>query len=60
VEPTGSTLQLGAPMPLFPTRITFQTFKFQYAVSSDGRFLVNHAAEVSTSPITVILNLKPF
>jgi serine/threonine protein kinase/Tol biopolymer transport system component len=60
VESKGSTMQLGAPVALFPTRITFQTFKFQYAVSSDGRFLVNNAAEIPAQPITVILNAKPF
>jgi Tol biopolymer transport system component len=58
VQPNGSTLQLGAPVPLFPTRITFQTFKHQYTVSSDGRFLVNNTAEIAAQPITVILNTK--
>jgi hypothetical protein len=29
-------------------------------VSSDGRFLVNNAAEIPAQPITVILNAKPF
>jgi Tol biopolymer transport system component len=56
----GSTLQLGTPEPLFRTRIASQTFKHQYAVSSDGRFLVNNAAEITAQPITVILNVKPF
>ncbi|HET9359997.1 MAG TPA: hypothetical protein VFO58_09610, partial [Vicinamibacterales bacterium] len=60
VEPKGSTLMPGRPAPLFPTRITGQTFKHQYAVSSDGRFLINNAAESSAPPITVILNAKPF
>jgi hypothetical protein len=60
MEPKGSTLMPGTPAPLFPTRITGQTFKHQYAVSSDGRFLINNAAESSAPPITVILNAKPF
>jgi hypothetical protein len=50
---------MGTPAPLFSTRISFQTFKTQYAVSSDRRFLVNNATD-SSAPITVILNLKPF
>jgi Tol biopolymer transport system component len=60
VEAEGPTLQLGTPVALFSTGITDQTFKFQYAVSRDGRFLVNNApAQTSPPPITVILNVKP-
>ena len=57
------TLQAGAPMPLFRTRlarganISGLMSKPQYAVASDGRFLMNMAVEGATaSPITLVLN----
>jgi Tol biopolymer transport system component len=62
------TTEVGAPAPLFPTRlasgISISPLKPQYAVASDGRFLMNVAAEGATAPpITVVLNwaaaLKP-
>jgi Tol biopolymer transport system component len=59
----GSTFQAGAPMALFPTRIPAgggAGLKHQYAVSRDGRFLINQTVEQSTiAPITLILNWKP-
>jgi hypothetical protein len=58
-------LQTSAPVGLFSTRLAtggnipangFQA-RAQYAVASDGRFLMNVAADdVATSPITVVLN----
>src|SRR5262249_24369938 len=58
-------LQTTAPVGLFQTRLAtggniptngFQA-RAQYAVASDGRFLMNIAADdVATSPITVVLN----
>jgi len=58
------TLDPGAPMPLFPTRLATGAniplgalSTAQYAVASDGRFLMNVAVNDTTaSPITVVLN----
>ena len=37
-----------------------QTLKHNYAVSRDGRFLINEPAEASTAtPLTLILNWQP-
>src|SRR5262249_47470074 len=60
----GSTLELGTPSPLFTTRIltgaTGTINRPQYAVSRDGRFLINETVEDSAaSPITLILNWHP-
>jgi serine/threonine protein kinase len=57
------TFEAGKPVALFSTRITggFITngFKHQYAVSRDGRFLINQPSEeFGLAPITVILNWK--
>ena len=56
----GSTLTAGKPQPLFSTQIVGQPFKFQYAVSRGGRFLVHsrHIDESAVPPITLILNWK--
>jgi hypothetical protein len=43
-----STHIIGATLP----------FKAQYAVSRDGRFLINEIVEKSTTPITLILNWR--
>jgi serine/threonine protein kinase len=58
------TLEVGAPVPLFRTRLASGAnilvgpqSKPQYAVASDGRFLMNMAVEGATAPpITVVLN----
>jgi dipeptidyl aminopeptidase/acylaminoacyl peptidase len=59
------TLNPGAPVALFSTRLAIGSnvvvggynSKPQYAVSSDGRFLMNVTAEeVAPSPITLVLN----
>jgi Tol biopolymer transport system component len=62
---------LGAPVPLFPTRLVIGntgsagvTSRAQYAVAPDGRFLLNVSADdPAASPITIVLNwmtgLKP-
>jgi Tol biopolymer transport system component len=59
------TLEAGAPMPLFATRLASGSgisgvvisSKPQYAVARDGRFLMNVAVEGATAPpITVVLN----
>jgi hypothetical protein len=60
-EPTGETVKLGTPEPLFKTRIVgvvVPIARQQYTPSLDGqRFLVHTLiGEASTPPITVILN----
>jgi hypothetical protein len=56
------TFETTAPVALFPTRIAggnANMFRPQYAVSHDGRFLINQLAEASAStPITLILNWR--
>ena len=60
---TGSTLEPGAPVLLFPTRIVGgggdnqQTR--QYDVSRDGRFLINMEIGDGAAPITPIQNWQP-
>ena len=65
VAPAGDALGLGAPVVLFPTRIATGVSnssggifsRAQYALASDGRFLMNVAAdETSASPISIIFN----
>jgi Tol biopolymer transport system component len=58
------SLEVGKPVPLFPTRLAtgMNVFpavgtKAQYAVAPDGRFLMNVPVEGATAPpITVMLN----
>jgi Tol biopolymer transport system component len=60
------TLEAGAPVPLFPTRLTSGSgisgvgvvrSKPQYAVAPNGRFLMNVDVEAATAPpITIVLN----
>jgi dipeptidyl aminopeptidase/acylaminoacyl peptidase len=61
IRVVGNTLKAGTPIGLFTTRLTPNpTKRQQYAVSRDGRFLLNQPAESSSnSPITLILNWKP-
>ena len=55
----GSTLELGTPAALFSTQISGGTFRFEYLVARDGRFMVTRsAAEIPPPPITVILNAR--
>jgi hypothetical protein len=65
VVPNTSTVDAGAPVALFPTRlaaggnISSAGFlaRAQYAVAPDGRFLMNVAlGDPIASPITVVLN----
>jgi len=56
VAASGSTFEAGRPIALFPT----SNDKARYAVSRDGRFLVNQTTEESTAiPITLIQNWNP-
>jgi serine/threonine protein kinase len=59
VTGSGQTITLGAPEPLFPTHIVSQVFTYQYAVASDGRFLVLNRQLADATPITLLLNWKP-
>jgi Tol biopolymer transport system component len=63
IEASTSTLVAGTPVALFPSRIvggSFAVLKPQYAVSRDGRFLINQLTDQSgPPPITLILNWKP-
>jgi hypothetical protein len=57
-------LVVGRPEPLFPVHIVGGTLtefvKAQYAVSRDGRFLMNEpVGEPAAVPITLILNWNP-
>jgi hypothetical protein len=54
-------LDVGRPRALFSTRlaagINIVPGRAQYAVASDGRFLLNaDAGDAATPPITVVLN----
>ena len=55
----GSRIEVGAPVPLFQTRMADSGAALQYAVARDGRFLISQPAESATTPITLILNWKP-
>ena len=64
-DPAGQNVEAGTRVPLFPTRLTaganigFGTAmsKHQYAVTSDGRFLLNAIVdEGAPPPISVIVN----
>jgi hypothetical protein len=60
VRTSSSSPELGSPTTLFQTRIvTASTLKQEYAVSADGRFLVNTVFDDVASPITLLLNWKP-
>jgi Tol biopolymer transport system component len=64
LAPATRTLNPGSPVALFASRLATQGSaglagfgsKAQYAVARDGRFLLNVAAEDTTSPITIVLN----
>ncbi len=59
IQVSGSSLDVGSPVALFQTRVANVPIQ-EYAVSADGRFLVNQYVEESTTtPITLILNWKP-
>jgi Tol biopolymer transport system component len=54
----GQTFAVGAPTPLFQTKVARYEAPNRYAVSNDGqRFLINTTVEeASETPITVVLN----
>ena len=63
VTATGTTLEPGAPVALFQTRIFGGGANIvagrQYDVTLDGRFLINTVLDDAASPITLIQNWKP-
>ena len=60
---TGGTLEPGAPVLLFPTRIVGggvdRPQGRQYDVASDGRFLINTVLDEASAPITHLQNWNP-
>jgi Tol biopolymer transport system component len=55
--PSGETVDAGTPVSLFATRVGGAVQdRPQYVVSSDGQRFLMSTVDVSTSPITVILN----
>jgi hypothetical protein len=56
----GTSLDVMPPVPLFQTHLATGTnvlgYKPQYAVSRDGRFLLNTAIESASAPIVVSVN----
>ena len=63
---TGSNLEPGAPVVLFPTRITSGGVDNvqgrqgrQYDVAPDGRFLINTFLDSAAATITLLMNWNP-
>jgi hypothetical protein len=63
VTSSGTAFEAGAPQALFPTRLSGSgiiSFNPNFAVSRDGRFLINERLEESgNSLLTLILNWHP-
>ena len=63
IAATATTLEPGAPVALFPTRIygggVDNGQGRQYDVTRDGRFLINTVLDDGSSPITLIQNWNP-
>lgn len=59
----GATLEPGAPVMLFPTRVVGGGVDAQqgrqYDVAPDGRFLINTELPGDAAPITLIQNWQP-
>jgi Tol biopolymer transport system component len=59
----GSTLVPGVPVVLFPTRVVGggvdSSYRRQYDVARDGRFLINTLLDSGTVPITLLQNWNP-
>ena len=60
---TGSTVEPGAPVVLFPTRILGGGVDAQqgrqYDIAPDGRFLINAELDSVAAPITLLQNWNP-
>ena len=62
VTMSDATFDAATPVRLFPTKIAdggLAAIEPQYAVSRDGRFLINQVLDETPTPITLILNVKP-
>ena len=63
ITATGTTLEPGAPVMRFPTRIVgsgADNFRGrQYDVTRDGRFLINTVLDEGSSSITLLQNRNP-
>jgi len=61
IKASGGTFTADTPVELFQASPAAgaSSNKQQYAVSRDGRFLINQPAESSATPITIILNWHP-
>jgi hypothetical protein len=64
IRATATTLDGGVPTALFQTRrlgggSNMIGRSHQYDVAADGRFLINVDAELTATPITILLNWKP-
>jgi len=63
VTVTGSTVEPGTPVRLFPTRIfgggIWRGESRQYDVAPDGRFLINTMLDDDAAPITLLMNWNP-
>jgi eukaryotic-like serine/threonine-protein kinase len=60
IHTSASGIEPETPVPLFQTRMFLLNNRQQYAVSADGRFLLNEVIEdASAPPITLILNWHP-
>jgi hypothetical protein len=63
IKVNGATLEPGAPVMLFPTRIfgggADVQLGRQYDVTADGRFLINTQLNEAAAPITLLQNWNP-
>jgi hypothetical protein len=62
INPAATNLATTAPVALFSTNLApgSGVNKQEYAVSREGRFLLNEQKDLSTNnPITLLLNWKP-
>ena len=63
ITASGTTLEPGAPVALFQTRIsgggTDVSVGRQYDVAADGRFLINTVLDDANAPITLLQNWDP-
>lgn len=63
ITATGATIEPGAPIVLFPTRIygggVDALQNRQYDVTRDGRFLINTIVDETPPPITLLMNWRP-
>jgi hypothetical protein len=63
VKINDTTIELGAPVQLFPTHIYGSGLDAQqgrqYSVAPDGRFLINTELPSAVAPITLIQNWNP-